>query len=178
MGAPARTRLAAAALAAAALAPAAAGAQPLETQVKAAFLAKFAAFASWPPGVLETAPALRICVVGRDPFAGALERASRSQTVSGRPLAVVRMAEVDRGSGCHVMYASGSDRQSAAQALAAVRGQPVLTVTDAARGGARGMIHFVVFEERVRFYVDLAEAQRSGLGLSSKLLSVALTVKR
>ncbi len=40
------------------------------------------------------------------------------------------------------------------------------------------MIHFVIFEDRVRFHVDLGQASRSGVALSSKLLSLALTVRR
>jgi hypothetical protein len=94
-------------------------------------------------------------------------------------VAIRRLPAVDRGAECDVLYASGSSRQSAAQALAAVQGAPVLTVTDSARtGGARGMIHFVVFEDRVRFQVDAAQAARCGIGISSKLLTLALSVKR
>lgn len=161
-----------------ALAPAAAPAQGLEYQVKGAFLTKFGAFADWPPAALDGAPAIRLCVVGEDPFGRALDRTAAGQTVAGRPLAVVRLPQADRDSGCHILYAGGSARQSAAQTLAAVRGLPVLTVTDGASGGARGMIHFVLHQDRVRFHADLAQANRSGMGLSSKLLALALTVRR
>ena len=156
----------------------AAPARSLEAPVKAAFLTKFGAFAEWPGGLLQAAPAMKLCIGGDDPFGVLLERTATGQAVDGKPITVVRLAEVHNSSGCQILYVSGSSRQSVAQALAAVRGQPVLTVTDAARDGARGMIHFVVFEDRVRFYVDLAEANRSGLSISSKLLSLALTVKR
>lgn len=158
--------------------PSAAQGRTLEYPVKAAFLSKFGAFTDWPAGTLDQADTLRICVVGVDPFGPALDRTAQSQTVAGRPVTVVRLPAVDRSSGCHILYASGSSRQSAAQALAAVRGRPVLTVTDASRTRARGMIHFVVYDDRVRFYADLQQAQASGVGLSSKLLALALTVKR
>jgi hypothetical protein len=91
---------------------------------------------------------------------------------------VARLAEVDRESGCQVLYAVGSSRQSVPQALQAVRGAPVLTVTDAGRGPTRGMIHFVVFEDRVRFHIDAQQAAQSGLSISSKLLALGLSVKR
>lgn len=160
------------------LGPVPAAGQGLEYPVKAAFLAKFGAFAGWPSAALERARTLKICVVGQDPFGAALERTVQGQSVSGRPLELVRLPHVQRESGCHLLYAAGSDRQSVADTLAAVRGEPVLTVTDAATGGPRGMIHFVVFQDRVRFYVDLGQANRSGVGLSSKLLSLALGVRR
>lgn len=164
-----QARIAAMAATIYALAPAA-QAQGLEYAVKAAFLTKFAAFVSWPPGV-SSGP-VRVCVVGDDPFGAAIENAAAGQVV------VRRLAAVDRGSGCQVLYASGSSRQSVAQALQAVRGAPVLTVTDAARGGPRGMIHFVVFQDRVRFHVDAAQAAQGGLSISSKLLALGLSVKR
>jgi hypothetical protein len=146
-----------------------AAAQPLEYAVKAAFLTKFAAFVSWPGGA---APPVRICVVGDDPFGTALEAAAGGAAV------VRRMTVADRGAGCHVLYAAGSSRQSVAQTLAAVRGAPVLTVTDAARGPARGVIHFVVFQDRVRFHIDAGQAAQGGLTISSKLLALGLSVKR
>jgi hypothetical protein len=164
--------IAALAAIAVAAAPASAAGQgrSIEFAVKAAFLTKFAAFVTWPAGGGPAA----ICVVGSDPFGGRLE-----QAVRGQPgVTIRRLTEVDRSSGCHVVYAAGSSRQSVAEALQAVRGSPVLTVTDAAQGGARGMIHFVVFEDRVRFHIDAGQAAQSGLTISSKLLSLALSVKR
>lgn len=148
----------------------AAQAQGLEYAVKAAFLTKFAAFVTWPPGV-ASGP-VRLCIVGDDPFGPAIESAAAGQVI------VRRLAAVDRGSGCQVLYVSGSSRQSVAQALQAVRGAPVLTVTDATRAGPRGMIHFVVFQDRVRFHVDASQAAQGGLSISSKLLALGLSVKR
>jgi hypothetical protein len=167
-----------AALVALAACAVAAGAQAqtrsLETAIKAAFLTKFGAFVTWPGGA--SAAPLNLCIVGDDPFGQALEQAAKSQ--QGYAIAIHRMSAVERGSGCNVLYAAGSSRQSAAEALAAVDGAPVLTVTDAARGGARGMIHFVVFGDRVRFQVDAGKASKDGIAISSKLLSLALSVKR
>lgn len=153
-------------------APAGAQGGSIEYAVKAAFLTKFGAFMTLPSG----GGTLQLCVVGADPFGGRLEQAVQSQW--GQPIAIRRLAEVDRGTGCNVVYAAGSPRQSVAQTLQALRGAPVLTVTDASRGGARGMIHFVVFQDRVRFHIDASQAAQCGISISSKLLSLALSVKR
>jgi hypothetical protein len=149
-------------------------AQPrsLESAVKAAFLTKFGAFVTWPA---RNGGPLQLCVVGDDPFGAALEQAAQSQAGA---VAIHRMAAVERDSGCDVAYLAGSPRQSTAQALAGLRGAPVLTITDGARGGPHGMIHFVIFEDRVRFQVDAAQAAQSHLSISSKLLTLALSVKR
>lgn len=170
--------LSAGALAAALLVCAPAQAQPtLEQQVKAAFVAKFAAFVDWPAGVLAPTEPLRICVLGDDGVSAALDQTA-GRPLGGRTIAVRRLETAERGEACHVLYAAGSSRQTAAQALQAVRGAPILTVTDSARGPTRGMIHFVVFENRVRFHIDAAQAAQSGIAMNSKLLALALSVRR
>jgi hypothetical protein len=70
---------------------------------------------------------------------------------------------------------SGSLRQGVADALDKVRGAPVLTVTDGASDtGSRGMVNFVLRDNRVRFEIDEISASQSGLMISSKLLSLAV----
>jgi hypothetical protein len=73
---------------------------------------------------------------------------------------------------------AGSAAQSQVQALAAVERAPVLTVTDAARGPAKGIVHLALVGGKVRFAIDAAKAQGAGLEISSKLLALAVAVKR
>lgn len=161
-------------------APVAAQNVSLEAPLKATFLYRFGDFVTWPDAAFATpSDPLNICVVGADTFGDVLDRAIEGQRAGGRPLAVYRVAALDPASACHIAYIAGSPAQSAAQALAAARGAPVLTVTDAATGAAaRGMVHFEIVEDRVRFHVDEESASRSGLVVSSRLLGVALTVRR
>jgi hypothetical protein len=53
----------------------------------------------------------------------------------------------------------------------------VLTVTDAAPSGVHGIVNFVLLDDRVRFEIDLGQAARNGIAISSKLLSLAVTVQ-
>ncbi|HTI66461.1 MAG TPA: YfiR family protein [Caulobacteraceae bacterium] len=150
-----------------------------EYSVKAAYLYKFAPFVQWPPASLAPGAPLEVCVVGPDPFGRALDIAASGQTVGDHKVEVRRLARVEGRPNCHVMYVRKSVGQSVADALATVRGAPVLTVTDAADGeGARGILHLVVAEKRVRFEVDPAAAAENGLSISSKLLDLALTVRK
>lgn len=88
------------------------------------------------------------------------------------------MKVVERNSGCHILYIGGTAQQGVAQALAAVRGTPVLTITDEARGGgATGIIHFIKRANRVRFNIDDDAAEDNELMISSKLFSIAASVK-
>ena len=169
--------LAAAALLAALSAPGAA--QPSEAAVKAAFLSKFAGYLTWPPPARPAAGTpYRVCIVGSDPFGPTIEGALRGQQVNGHPLQLRRLGNAAAAEGCHVAFLRGTAAQSTSAMLQALRGKPVLTVTDARAGGPQGMIHFVLYQGRVRFHVDEAMASRSGLAIDSRLLGVALSVKR
>jgi hypothetical protein len=58
--------------------------------------------------------------------------------------------------------------------LAALRGNPVLTVGEGAgflRAG--GMVAFVIVDQTVRFLIDDAAARHAGLRISSRVLALA-----
>jgi hypothetical protein len=152
---------------------------PLERAVKATYLYKFGPFVTWPQTVFASSDSpVNLCVAGEDPFGRILEEAVASQTINGRPILLRRLPRVDRHSGCHILFASGSPAQSASEALSAVRGTPVLTFTDAARGTvAKGIIHFVVQDNRVRFEIDEYAAAENGIAISSRVLSLAISVR-
>jgi hypothetical protein len=145
-------------------------AEPLEYAVKAAYLAKFPFYVEWPPTAFAapTSP-LQLCIVGDDPFGSAIDEAVAGQQVQGRAITVQRMKTFTRDAGCHIAYVGSDTRPEA------LRGSTVLVVSDAPNGG--GIINFVLRDNRVRFTVDDEAAFQNGLSISSKLLSVALSVR-
>lgn len=158
---------------------AAAGTPSTSLPVKAAYLAKFAPFVVWPDAVFAAPNApLVLCVQGDDPFDGMLDRLTAGQTVGAHPVIVRRLPRLDSDSGCEIAYLAGSSAQSPAAALKAVEGQPVLTVTDAEAGDDKGIVHLVLIGGRVRFMIDTEKASHCQLGISSKLLALAVEVKR
>ena len=148
----------------------------LEYAVKATYLYKFAPFVEWPQTAFESPDsAIDICVSGSDPFGAVLDRAAAGQRIGGRPIAIRHIASVSADSHCHILFISGSPDQSVLQGLDAVRGQPVLTVTDNAVDAAnRGTINFVIVDTRVRFEIDARAAAQNHIVISSKLLSLGL----
>ncbi len=152
----------------------------LELAVKATYLYKLAPFVTWPATVLgdPTAP-LAICVQGVDPFGAILDRAVAGQGVGSHPIQVRRLARIDAHSGCQIAFVGGSPAQSAAQALAQVDEAAVLTVTgEAATPRDHGIVHLRLVGGKVRFSIDASQAEESGLAISSKLLALAVQVKR
>ena len=145
----------------------------LEMAVKASYLAKFPPFVDWPPSAAPSAN-FSICIVGRDPFGPLIDRAVAGQSVAGQALTVERLKTVAAQSSCRIAFIGGSRLQPVKDALRALRGAPVLTVTDAA--DTPGIIDFAVAQGRVRFRVDDRAAADDGLTISSKLLGLALSV--
>jgi hypothetical protein len=150
----------------------------LEYAVKATYLHKFAPFVEWPDPAAEfPGGEFIICVVGNDPLGAVLDRAVSGQDVAGRPIAVHRFSDLTSNPSCAVMYVTGSDAKSIAGILAAVHGAPVLTVTDGATDpAAKGIINFIIQDDRVRFEIDDSAAAANGLTISSKLLNLAVHV--
>jgi hypothetical protein len=148
---------------------------PLAAQIKATYLDKFGDFVDWPAAAFGgPSDPVRLCVVGDDPFGPMLDQATHGQKVGSHPVLLVRLDKIERGAPCHILFVAGSAKQSVADALSKVRGDPVLTITDTAEPSAQGMINFVVLSNRVRFQIDMASATQSGLMISSKLLSLAV----
>jgi hypothetical protein len=155
----------------------AAAAQParLETQVKAAYLYKFAGFVDWPGSAFARPDSpLVIGVAGNDELAAQLEQVAAGRSVGSHPLAVRRLHRGDSPAGVHllhVLYVAGAEHGAWDGLLAGARGLPLLTVGDADAPGS--MIRFLVVDERLRFEVALGQVAPSGLKISARLLAAA-----
>lgn len=159
--------------------PAAADSAFLENDVKAAYLSKIGLFVEWPKSAFAgPTSAITVCVAGENPFGDALDKVVEGQRVGGRPIQIHYLKAVAGNSGCDILYVAGSGTQSVADALNAVDGSAVLTVTDAASDDhAAGIIEFVVQNNRVRFNIDEQAAARNGISISPHLISLALSVR-
>ena len=153
-------------------------ANPKEYQIKALFVFNFVQFVEWPATAFAGPEApVRIAVLGDDPFAGALEAAVQGEKVRQRPLMIYRAQRVQDVGQCHLLFVSPSERAQLSAIISIFKGKPVLTVGDmpdfARRGG---IINFYLEGQKVRFEINRAAAQQSGLKLSSQLLGLARLV--
>jgi hypothetical protein len=171
----------------AALAMAPARAQPaldsapastLEMQVIAASLFRFLGYVDWPPQALPPGGPYVIGVIGADAIADELTAVATSRTINERAVTVRRLKPGDQVDGVHELFVSGgaATRQ---QALQAARQLPVLIVTHAEGALDRGsMINFRLVDGRLRFEVALDAMDDAGLKVSSRMLGVALHVRK
>jgi hypothetical protein len=151
------------------------------TREKVMFLLKVGRYVTLPEAA-RPAPGkpFYLCVIGRArAFGPELEVAAGGRSVDGHPIAVRRFATAEPAAvaGCHLAFVAGLDDTLTTAALALLARWPVLTLSDAERGTAAGIIHLLPMTGRVRFRVDLAAAQARGLTISSRLLALAAEVQ-
>jgi hypothetical protein len=149
-----------------------------EYEVKAAFLLNFARLVQWPASAFnDSEEPIRLGVLGRDPFEGALQNLVEGRKAGPRTIHVQHIANVREIPAYHMVFVSAPESASIADILAAARGASVLLVGDgqdfARKGGA---INFYSEAGKVRFAINRQAAEGAGLKISSRMLSLAKLV--
>lgn len=148
-----------------------------EYTVKAAFVYNFARFTEWPDAAFQDAASpLQLCVLGQDPFDGALNTIA-GKSIGNRELLVSYPIWASEVRDCHILFISEAAGSRLPEIVTYLQGSPVLTIGDSpeiARSG--GIIGLENVENRIRFQVNLDAANRSGLRLSSRILDLATSV--
>ena len=121
---------------------------------------------------------MSIGVLGDNPFGRVLEDTVRGEVTRGRKVTVRHARRVSELRECQVLFIAASERGRIAEIMAELGDAPVLTVGElpdfaTRRGGA---VNFFFQQNKLRFEINAAEAQRRGLKLSSQLLSLAKIV--
>jgi hypothetical protein len=149
-----------------------------EYRVKALFIYNFAKFVEWPPGTFaDPRDPFVMCLAGQDPFGQDFEAAVKGKTINSREIVIKRVAKVEEARACQVLFVA-LDKKRAKLLLSSLSANPVLSVGENegfADGG--GIICFAIEGNKVRFDINLEAAERAHLKISSKLLSLARSVK-
>ncbi len=144
--------------------------------VQAAYLYNFGRFVRW-PGEASHRPML-VCVAGEDPFAATLKKLVEGEQIDGRPLEVRDVDRIEAVGDCSILFVGAQEHEREDAFLSAAAARPILTVGDSPDFLERGgMIQFLLMQDHVRFEVNLDECNRHGVGLSSELLKVAVSVR-
>jgi hypothetical protein len=152
-----------------------AAAQPLEYEVKAAFLFNFAKFVEWGADAFAgPQDPVTLCVLGRDPFGEVLDETVRDEQVLNRTLTVRRIETPASSAGCHILFVSAAERARFAEILKNVNTRRTLTVSDRVEFlDAGGHLAFFLEGTRVRFAANPDSIARFEYQVSSRLMQVA-----
>ena len=148
-----------------------------EYSVKLAFLFNFTKFVEWPPDSYRDPQApLVICIIGRDPFRQDLEAELRTRKVGDHPVEVKTLRSSDKLSACHIVFVPVTEKDLG-RIFSGLQGSSTLTVGETTGFAALGgIINLTVEGNNVHFEVNRLAADRAGLKIGSRLLSIAKIV--
>lgn len=178
------------------------GAAPGPGEARVRCLYNCVEFIEWPAAAFAGADTpVVVGVIGKDPFGADLDRLQQ-KTVNGRRLQIKRFKgalefrgeetpgrrqtdlparqarKVAELKSCHILFISSSEKNFMPLILKPLKGASVLTMSDSdgfAREG--GMIRFFDDGDRVQMEINLEAANKAGLKISSKLLSLAKVIR-
>jgi len=153
-----------------------AGDSPLsqEIRLKAAYVLNFLRFTTW-PRTGATTPVI-VCVAAPPAMIAGIDAAVAGKKLADRGIAVRAVAPTESLSGCDALYVVGEALPASLSNVSAA--QPMLTIGDGAGFVAHGgMSGLFVEQNRLRFSVNLGQARRAGLEISSGLLQLAASVE-
>jgi len=149
---------------------------PTEYQLKAAVIYNFPKFVDWP----DADPNLPIVIgiLGDDPFGHDIDRTINGKTANGRALVIKRFSSLQSLTACQILFVSSSQRGNLRQIFAMASSVGALTVGESDHfAEAGGMIHLTMVNSKVRLVINQAAAERAGLKISAKLLSLAQVIR-
>lgn len=149
-----------------------------EYLVKAAFIYNFVKFIAWPDGkAINSQSKIDICVLGDS---GMQQTGSVFKEASTPKLALNLVEEKTPravAGHCHVVFIATSEEAHINDILAALRGQPVLTVSDMDNFVEHGgMIGFVMKDNKVKIAVNTKAVTSANLRVDAQLLEIAAKV--
>jgi hypothetical protein len=145
-----------------------------EYELKAAYLYNFALFTTWPQERMEEKDAsLVFCVFAQDAQAASIA-GLQARKIRDRSIQVRKIEVPEDGRGCHVLFFGAKSTEGIPSILEVVRDTGTLTVTDVPDSTRKeAVISMAIENGRLAFDVNLFNARRARLTLSSKLLKLA-----
>ncbi len=143
-----------------------------EYQIKASYLFNLTQFVEWPDSALPTTnTALVIGILGENPFGSYLEDVVSGEVVGGHPLVIQQNKNVEEIKICHILFINLADPEELRLAIAGLKGQTILTVSDRSdfiQDG--GMIRFMTRDSKILIQINPVPVKDVHLIISSKLL--------
>ncbi len=151
------------------------GAGNAEQLVKAAYLFHFCGLVDWPESSFRTPQSpLKVGILGNDALADELTRLVASRPPQRRPIVVIKSPPIAERNSVHLLYVDDKFRGQLQMISSALKGQPVLTVTNSEQALKFGsIINFLSVDGALRFEISADAATEANLAISSRLLAVS-----
>jgi len=153
-------------------------ASPSEYEIKAAMIYRFAQFLEWPTNLFASSQSpLQVGIAGPDPFGTAIDAVLKDQSVGTHDLLILRYPQPTSATNCHLLFISSGQATETEKLLTLLKAKPVLTIgedEDFAKKG--GHIRLYLQDNKLRFDINLAAMERSGLKMHSQVLKLATRI--
>jgi hypothetical protein len=152
-----------------------------EPVVKAEFIERISRLVEWPEDTFSgPSTPFAMCMIGDDGFAEYLLKLSKGRKIQGRPITLTHVSDLGRLGTCNLVFIAHSEEKRLEKILQQTEGRPILTFADSVGFSERGvLVNFYRSGDNLRFEINVAAVERSGLHVSSKILRLArLTGKR
>jgi len=150
-----------------------------EYQLKAAFIYNFAKFVEWPAQSFAAADSpIIIGVSGSNPFGNELLNTVRGRKINGRAIQVTSVNSAAAAMGTHLLFVSTQEVGSFSTQKNSI-GPGILVVGESQSiSNQGGTIIFNLVGNKLRFEINMAAANRSGLKISAQLQKLASAIHR
>jgi YfiR/HmsC-like len=151
--------------------------QEYENQVKATFIYNFSRFIDWPTGTFTSGrSSLRVCVLGNDPFGGALD-SIKGKNVQGRKIQIEHLESFSKLEACQILFISSSEKGHLKEILESAKHSRIVTIGEMSQFTQNGgVVALAMRKDRIHFSVNLDAANETGVKISSTVLRLATIV--
>lgn len=151
-----------------------------EYQIKAGYIYRFLSFIEWPESAFKKPDQpFTIGILGRNPF-GDLFQPIAGTIVNGRTITIRYLPENANAveiRQCQVLFVAPDRKEMIAAVLDSIDGAPVLTVGETPGFLEQGgMINFVIQDNKIRFEINDAAVEPSGLKIRSMMKRLATRI--
>ena len=150
--------------------------QQMEYTMKAVAFEKLALFITWPKNTIENNPTTEftIAVLGQNPFNGILEEVYKEKNINEKKVKIIYLKDIKKLVSCDILFISGSNIDKLPEILSAIKGQPILTVSETEGFIEAGcFINFYEFENKLRFEINQKGMTEAGFTIDYRLLRVS-----
>ena len=146
-----------------------------EYEVKAAYVYYFAKFVDWPAAAFPSPNSpITIGIIGNDDFGNLLGSIVKDKTIQERTIQIRLLKWPADLNACHMVFVGSSEHKRFRQIAESLRERPVLTITETESSSQpKGIMNLFIEGGKVQFEVNIAEAEKARLRISSKLLKLA-----
>jgi hypothetical protein len=144
-------------------------------KIKAVFLYNFTKYIEWPKE--QRQGTFVFGIMGDSPLYTELSNMAKTKQASGLTIEVKKFSSIDQLTDCHILYVPTGQSSKWENIQSRMKTKSTLLVTEEPGLASKGAtINFVVKDNRQKFELNLANAQKQGLKISSSLEALAILV--